>query len=123
MSPESNLGHYKLAQGGCFHRCASPGLTLPLHSASLAPLFINIEYLPTDLPTDFVETVGTMSDPPAGTTSMKTVDDRFCIPLLNKDNAKMEFDVFLCSVGGKLFLADLRRQRFHTVTNSVENKR
>lgn len=35
----------------------------------------------------------------------------------------MEFEVFLCPVGGKLFLADLRRQRFHTATNLIENKR
>lgn len=82
MSPESNLGHYKLVQGGCFHRCASHGQTLPLHSASLAPLFIDIEYLPSGA----VTTVGTMTDPE--TTSMKTVDAQFCMPLLNKDNAK-----------------------------------
>ena len=50
---------------------------------------INIEYLPILLVTAF----GSMTN--TGMTSMKTVDDRFCIPLLNKDLTKKEFEFFL----------------------------
>lgn len=93
MSPESNLGHYKLVQGGCFHRCTSLGLTLPFHSASLAPPFINIEYLPWG----FVESPVT----DRWITSMKIVEARFCMPLLNKDNAKKWNLKFFVSCWGK----------------------